>query len=177
MINKLNILQALIQGMTGCEFILAGGCVRDTLHGVQPKDYDAVLCIGPDTTPDEVFYLCTIISERLNSLDWDSEVYQAYGLNEGEQIAEGDFRQTFLECIKTTRPNGDKIDLLFSRAPSIDKHVLLHDCNLNMVWLAPDTARGYGGPDLPAKEGLVFRSGICPERVQYITDKMKSLGY
>ena len=45
-LNDLQGIQSTIRCVTGYDFVLAGGCVRDVLHGKEPKDFDAVLCLG-----------------------------------------------------------------------------------------------------------------------------------
>lgn len=44
--EAIRIVQTLVQA--GHEAVFAGGCVRDMLRGVEPKDYDIATCARPD---------------------------------------------------------------------------------------------------------------------------------
>ncbi|AZF94075.1 nucleotidyltransferase [Pectobacterium phage Clickz] len=174
-LTDLRGIQQQIRTITGYDFVLAGGCVRDVLHGKEPKDFDAVLCLGTDDYA-YAFAMVTDISAALSFMGWKSACYIAYGVNTGSEIAPGAFEETFLACMKTTSPDGLDIDLLFSRKPHIGDHCILHDCNVNMVWLDETKVDGYGGVRLPASK-LEFRPGINSERVKYMKNKMSTYGY
>lgn len=174
-IAELHEIQSMLRTLTKHPFVLAGGCVRDVLHNRKPKDYDAVLCLGYDD------YSCAFdtvqdISRRLSGWGIKSECYMAYGTTADNDIKPGAFEEVFLCCMKCTLPDGEDVDLLFSRKQNIADHCAMHDCNLNMVWLDDEQLFGYGGPTLPA-QSLVFRPGIAKERIKYMTDKMKDYGY
>lgn len=173
-LNGLHLFQGVIRAVTGYDFVLAGGCVRDVLHDKTPKDYDAILCMGSEDY-GRAFEVVQELSERLSIQGIKSNCYLAYGVNLGEEVPAGAFEETFLACMKTSIAGRD-VDLLLSRKPHIADHCIMHDCNLNMVWLDADKADGYGGVRLPAAK-LEFRPGICKERVDYITEKMRGYGY
>lgn len=172
-LNGLHLFQEVIRAVTGYDFVLAGGCVRDVLHDKTPKDYDAILCVGSDDY-SKAFAMVQEISEVLSMQGFASKCYAAYGVNNTGNRT-GAFEETFLACMKTNIAGWD-VDLLLSRKPHIADHCIMHDCNLNMVWLDAGKADGYGGVRLPAAK-LEFRPGICKERVDYITEKMRGYGY
>lgn len=174
-LDGLQSIQESIRRVAGYDFVLAGGCVRDVLHGKEPKDFDAVLCLGTNDYA-HAFGIVSDISASLSFMGWKSCCYVAYGINTGTEIPVGAFEETFLACMKTTSPEGHDIDLLFSRKPHIADHCVLHDCNVNMVWLDDTKTSGYGGVRLPAAK-LEFRPGINIERVKYMKDKLRSYGY
>ncbi|ANT45319.1 putative nucleotidyl transferase [Pectobacterium phage PP16] len=179
-LQDLQAIQDKIRFATGFSFVLAGGCVRDVLYNRQPKDFDAVLCMGGSTYM-EAFEVVQGISDRLSRLGYSSRCYQAYGTGVNPDTLEpldvhaDAFHLRYLACMKTNI-DGYDVDLLFSTDGTIAEHVSHHDCNVNMVWLDNDNLRGYSGTTLPA-ERLVFRDNINPKRVQYMTDKLRDYGY
>lgn len=168
-LQKLQQMEDALSTMLGEQVHLAGGCVRDVLYNRTPKDYDAIICTSGDY--DEAFATVVRFSRILSILGFPSEVYQAYGVNNGESIRPGDFRETFLACIKTKLPFGD-VDILLSKAANMDEHIALHDCNMNMVYLDSNDPSGYAGIRQPVS-CLRFRDGICQERIDYITNKVR----
>ena len=168
---KLINLQNLLRNLTGQRVNLAGGCIRDTLYGVVPKDYDAIV-LGYDCVV-ETFHVMSGISRVLDDMGIKSEVYKAYGVAESRELAPGAFSESFLGCMKIHLTFGGvpcDVDLLFSVADTMEEHVQLHDCNANMVYLDDD---GNIVGDRVSK--LEFRDGIDPERVRYMTEKWNLL--
>lgn len=174
-LTDLQEIQDRIRTITGCDFTLAGGCVRDVLHGKVPKDFDAILCLD-SYSYSYAFSVVESISPALSRAGWSSACYIAYGINPGTVVSPGAFEETFLACMKATSPEGLDVDLLLARSPHIADHCILHDCNVNMVWLDSSKEGGYGGVRLPASK-LEFRPGINPDRVKYMTNKLRAYGY
>lgn len=169
---ELHLRQEMLRSITGLEYVyLAGGCVRDTLYGVIPKDYDAIV-IGYECIV-EVFHKMKEISSALSQIGIKSEVYQAYGVADGRELPPGSFSECFLGCMKihlTYYGMPIEVDLLFSVKDTIGEHIKLHDCNANMVYLDDD-----GNIIGERVSKLEFRDGIDPERVRYMTEKWNLL--
>lgn len=157
-------VQAMIRTLTLFDFTLVGGCVRDTMYGAEPKDYDAVICLGDDYDYADVFSEMKIISNRLSRHGIKSKVYQAYGLGSGEEIPQDGFQNMFLGCMKVNL-YGDDVDLLFSKYVSIEEHIKHHDCNMNMCYLRDGTIEGQ------MYDTLEFNGVINPARVERMTNK------
>lgn len=162
----LHKVQKRLQEMTKLPVFLAGGCVRDELYGVIPKDYDAII---PYSGLDlgEVHELMRILSERFARAGIKSSVYQAYDqANSGSLTS---FQKMFQGCMKVEFSWGD-VDLLFSTFDDIDVHVANHDCNLNQVYLDQD-----GNIIGERVSELKFIEGISDERKAYMQDKFLAL--
>lgn len=172
-IKLLKKVTFMVRQVTGEEFYLAGGCVRDTLYGVEPKDYDAILPCGA-MIYEEAFELTEDIARVFWSLGWKVEVYQSYGRIDGADVNPTSFQAMFLSCIKVSNKHCT-IDLLISKEDNIEDHVLRHDCNMNMVWFdGADIKWEHKG--LEAKvDTLVFNPDVCQERQQYMTTKFATL--
>lgn len=173
---KLAGLQHLLREITGYEGHLAGGCVRDTLQGINPKDYDFVITQLANETDSCVFGCMSDISESVSELSLGrSEIFQAYG--EGD--CNSDFTQMFKGCMKltlthtcsaTNEQHTFNVDVLFSNYPTIEEHIEQHDCNANMVYL------NDAGEIVGSKvDELIFLAGICPERIRYMTEKWSNM--
>lgn len=163
-------IQNDIRKLTGFDFTLVGGCVRDTMYGAEPKDYDAVICMGDsyafeDVFLEDVFLEMEYISENLSRAGFKSKVYRAYGINLGESVPQDSFQNMFLGCIKVNLYGYD-VDLLFSKYESIEEHVSHHDCNMNMCWLRED-----GTIEWQVHDTLEFNGVINPARVERMTNK------
>lgn len=176
MLNKLQGLQVLLRTLIGCEGHLAGGCVRDTLMGVTPKDYDFVITEFSEDSDAFIFSLMTHISGAISSMGLGrSEVYQAYESCQPPEfdVNPGSFTEMFNGCMKVTLKGNDEpihVDILFSKYPTIEEHIKQHDCNANMVYL------NDAGEIVGSKvDELIFRAGICPERIRYMTEKWSNI--
>lgn len=174
MFTELRDIQTTIRGITGVDYTLIGGCVRDTQWGVSPKDYDAALCLGPDLSDAEAFLIIEEHAMAFRGIGATVTVYMAYGqgfnLETGARLhKEADrFTLAFYACLKVTMPNRDEYDILLSRMGSIAELVATHDCNVNMVYLTADGA-SQSMPDT-----LEFSEGIRQERIEYMQHKFQS---
>lgn len=170
---KLYQLQTLIRDVTGAHYTLAGGCVRDTCMGATPKDYDAVLCLGPSVDEATAFEIIERhVKEFRRKLDAYVEVYMAYGIGD---VPNG-FTERIYCCGKVTLCDGTQIDLLLDRAPTIGDAVAHYDCNMNQVYLLDDGT----GASQPFPDVLVFNPTrttrtTCPQRDVYMQDKFTTL--
>lgn len=162
-------IQNDIRKLTGFDFTLVGGCARDTMYGAEPKDYDAVICMGDSYDFADVHFEMEVISRVLSRAGFKSEVYQAYGINVGEEIPQDSFQNMFLGCMKVNL-YGNDVDLLFSKYESIEDHVSHHDCNMNMCWLRED-----GTIEGQIHDTLEFNGVINPARVLRMTNKFNQL--
>ncbi|QHJ79707.1 MAG: hypothetical protein [Caudoviricetes sp.] len=162
-------IQNDIRKLTGFDFTLVGGCVRDTMYGAEPKDYDAVICMGGSYDFADIFLEMEYISNGLSRAGFKSKVYQAYGIENGEEVPQNGFQNMFLGCMKFNLYGYD-VDLLFSKYSSIEEHVSHHDCNMNMCWL-----REGGTIEGQMHETLEFNGVINPARVERMTNKFNQL--
>ena len=158
-------IQTDIRKLTGFDFTLVGGCVRDTMYGAEPKDYDAVLCMGDSYDFADVFLEMEYLSKELSRAGFKSKLYQAYGIALGEEVPQDSFQDMFLGCMKVNL-YGNDVDLLFSKYESIEEHVSRHDCNMNMCWLRED-----GTIEGQMHNTLEFNGVINPARVERMTNK------
>lgn len=172
-IKLLKKVTFMVRQVTGEEFYLAGGCVRDTLYGAEPKDYDAILPCG-DMDYAEAFELAEQVAMAFRYYDWKVEVYQSYGMIDGADVNPTSFQSMFLSCVKVSNKHCT-IDLLLSKGDNIQRHVLRHDCNMNMVWFDGSIIRWEHGETNAKVTELVFNPDVCQDRQQYMIDKFKML--
>ena len=172
-IKILKQIHHTVQTITGYPFFIAGGAVRDTLYGVEPKDYDCVLCM-PDWSEEEAFHYLEDMSCRFNTLGATTKVYQSYGLNMGESVNPTSFQAMFLGCMKVQMKRC-QLDILISRAPTLQEHVKKHDCNMNMVWFNGDRICWEHGGDTAKVDTLVFNPDVVEERVRRMDLKRHEL--
>lgn len=110
---------------------LAGGCLLDLAYGHQPKDFDAVIPLGPDQEDADVFSDMVEISEVLASNGYKCSLYLSYGKING--IPEKDFDSRLYSAMHVER--GDlHVDLLFSRYIDVPEAVQHFDCTFNMAY-------------------------------------------
>lgn len=162
-------LQDKLWRVTGRVGYLAGGCIRDTVLGFLPKDFDFVIP-NPSGWEDhaEVFHRMSVISGTLSLAGIPSSVYAAYEEHTDEYTNTGnDFQDMFLGCMKVSL-HGREVDILFSKYKTIEEHIDMHDCNLNQVWLGED---GYVRRQENLAQPLTFREGIGEERQEYMRRK------
>lgn len=174
MIIKLEGLQTLLRTVTGFDGYLAGGCVRDTLMGVSPKDYDFIITTESDEDCSVIHSYMKEISSHLSGMGFGKPtVYQAYDSCEGNEVQPNHFQYMFSGCMKVTLAGYGSpihVDILFSKYPTIEEHIKHHDCNANMVYL------NDAGEIIGSKvDELIFRAGICPERIRYMTEKWSNI--
>ena len=162
-------IQNDIRKLTGFDFTLVGGCVRDTMYGAEPKDYDAVRCMGDSYDFADVFLEMVYLSKELSLAGFKSKVYQSYGIGFGEEVPQDSFQNMFLGCMKVSLYGYD-VDLLFSKYETIEEHVSHHDCNMNMCWLRED-----GTIEGQVHDTLEFNGVINPARVERMTNKFNQL--
>ena len=146
---------------------LAGGCVRDTLMGVEPKDYDVVVVL-PSYMQD---YRVSFSEVERYALDWRElgaavTVYEAYGLSDGVSIEPGTFSDRLWCCLKVEYI-GITMDFLYTKAPDIETHVKRHDCNLNQVYFKDGAIVGSIPDSLEWNPDAV----VTQERRDYIQGK------
>lgn len=170
--KNLHEVANLIRALLPVHGYIAGGAVRDSLFGVQPKDIDFVVPANEGWDEQDVFSVMKRISEGFAKSGYSSQVYQAYGEENLEYENSGtDFAEMFLGCMKV-QLEGLDIDILFSRYQQIAEHVDHHDCNINQVWLDDDgnycRASNVTGP-------LKFIRDVGDERKQYMIQKYKNL--
>lgn len=165
-LDRLSAIDAVIHLTLNTEGFLAGGCVRDTIYGVEPKDYDFVI-LDRGWDHADVFEHMSLLSNRLSRQGIRSEVYQAYEqANSGELSS---FQKMFYGCMKVYFPFGE-VDVLYSTFNDIDVHVANHDCNLNECYLGKD---GVVVGERVAR--LVFIKGVSYERKRYMSHKFDHL--
>ena len=168
--KRLAEIQAMIANLTGVEGWLVGGCVRDTLSGAEPRDYDyAVIC--PNFTDAEAFQLLEAISVRLSLHGIASAVHGAYG-----QGTVGDFSTDYVSKVNNFQGKwlghlafehqNTKVDVLITGYNM--RRLLAHfDCNMNRVCFNHGTKRIVGR--FPTV--LEFNENVPSERRAYMSDK------
>lgn len=163
-------IQAMIREVTGAPYVLAGGCVRDASAGATPKDYDAVLCIGPYMADAAAFAMIEAHVKAFRTYHGaDAEVYMAYGIGD---VPNG-FQERLYCCGKVTLGNGTQIDLLLDRASTIEEAVAHYDTNMNQVYLLD----GGAGPSREFPASLEFNPARItdPKRDAYMQAKFLTL--
>lgn len=170
--NKLHEVGCLIRALLPVHGYIAGGAVRDSLFGVQPKDLDFVVEAHKGWDEQTVFSVMKGVSEVFAKNGYSSQVYQAYGEENDEYENSGtDFADMFLGCMKV-QLEGLDIDILFSRYEQIGEHVDHHDCNINQVWM---DEQGNYCRSSNVTEPLKFIRDVGDERKQYMIQKYKNL--
>lgn len=170
--KNLHEVASLIRALLPIHGYIAGGAVRDSLFGVQPKDIDFIVPAHDGWDVHDVFSVMKRISENFAASGYSSQVYQAYGEASDEYENSGkDFSDMFLGCMKV-QLEGLDIDILFSRYKEIGEHVDHHDCNINQVWLDDD---GNYCRASNITEPLKFIRDVGDERKQYMIQKYKNL--
>lgn len=172
-IKLLKKINGIVRGISGDDFFIVGGAVRDTLYGAEPKDYDCVLCAPYMDEVDAHHYL-ERLAEDFAMLGCGVRVYQSYGLNLGEEVNPTSFQAMFLGCMKVSM-NHCELDILISSEKDIRAHVKRHDCNMNMVWFDGQDIRWEHGGLVPKVETLVFHPDVCEARIARMDKKRHAL--
>lgn len=118
------VQEALLE--IGIQTVLAGGAVRDIIHGNQPKDYDLV-CLGYE---DDVMDVINLLVDKPFV-----DVLKVYG--DGEYVADNDDEN--LAWVLKLNVLGTSIDIIqyADRLETPKEVVESFDCTLNMCWLPP----------------------------------------
>lgn len=169
----------MIRAITEEEFFIVGGAVRDTLYGVEPKDYDCILCVGPDLSDNLSFRLIQELESHFLTMGFGTNVYQSYGQREHpDDSYETDnptsFQAMFHGCMKVAMGNC-QVDILLSKATYPSEHVQRHDCNMNMVWFNGNRICWEHGGAAAKVDHLTFQHGVCEERIKRMTLKFNDL--
>lgn len=151
---------------TGCEVEVAvcGGYARDVFYGRKPKDIDIFVHLGPHCGEGEAFRLAEeVCLWARESHGMRVGVSQAYSLSAGHNIRGEDV--SFDErhyAIAQLDLDELSIDVLFTRAATVQETLEKFDCNLNQVYL--DELGGpawlHGNPPT----NLVFNRQVSAER-------------
>ena len=160
----------MVASLIGVEGWLVGGCVRDTLSGEEPRDYDyAIIC--PDYTDAEAFRLLEAISVRLSIQGVASAVHGAYG-----QGSVGDFPTDYVSKVNNFKDKwlghlafehlGTKVDVLIT-GYKMQQLLKYFDCNMNRVYFDHRTQRIVGS--FPTV--LEFNENVPSERRAYMSSK------
>lgn len=150
-----------IYSITGQRVIVAGGCVRDTLMKVLPKDIDCLVYLPPHYTHQDVFALATEMSELLYNASngsITSQIYQACDKEDESLDDSNALDARWLCCMKVQIPALPEIDILFPVGGDPIAAVQAFDCNLNMVYFDGDKIVG----ELPTE--LVWNREVTEER-------------
>lgn len=144
--------------MTGQQVIVAGGCVRDMLMQVEPKDIDCLVHLPAYCNHSEAFFIAEEMSVDLSIAGIPSQIYQAYETAEGALDDPNAFDARWLCCMKVQIPALPEIDILFPVGGDPVAAVQEFDCNLNMVYFDGDNVVG----ELPTE--LVWNREVTEER-------------
>ena len=162
-----NVLGLISMSKLDFPHYLAGGCVRDILMGVVPKDYDVVVVL-PSYMQD---YRIAFSEVARYALDWRElgaavTVYETYGLSDGISIEPGTFSDRLWCCLKV-EVMGITMDFLYTKSPDIETHIKRHDCNLNQVYFKDGAIVGSIPDSLEWNPDAV----LTQERKDYIQGK------
>ena len=168
--KRLAEIQTMVANLTGIEGWLVGGCVRDTLSGEEPRDYDyAIIC--PDYTDKEAFQLLEAISVHLATNGVASAVHGAYG-----QGSVGDFSTDYVSKVNNFKDKwlghlafehqGTKVDVLIT-CYKMQQLLKYFDCNMNRVYFDHQAQRIVGS----FPRVLLFNENVPSERRAYMSGK------
>ena len=160
----------MVANLTGIEGWLVGGCVRDTLVGEEPRDYDyAIIC--PDYTDKEAFQLLEAISVHLATNGVASTVQGAYG-----QGTIGYFSTDYMSKVNNFKGKwlwhlsfehgGTKVDVLTTNY-NMRRLLARFDCNMNRVYFDHQAQRIVGS----FPKVLLFNENVPSERRAYMSSK------
>ena len=160
----------MVANLVGVEGWLVGGCVRDTLSGEEPRDYDyAIIC--PDYTDAEAFQLLAAISARLSFQGVASAMHGAYG-----QGSVGDCSTDYTSKVNNFKDKwlghlafehqGTKVDVLIT-SYQMQQLLKYFDCNMNRVYFNHCTQRIVGS----FPQVLLFNANVPSERQAYMSGK------
>ena len=160
----------MVANLTGIEGWLVGGCVRDTLSGEEPRDYDyAIIC--PDYTDKEAFQLLEAISVHLATNGVASTVQGAYG-----QGTIGYFSTDYMSKVNNFKGKwlghlsfehgGTKVDVLITNY-NMRRLLARFDCNMNRVYFDHQAQRIVGS----FPKVLLFNAKVPSERRAYMSGK------
>lgn len=145
---------------------LAGGCVRDYVHGIKPKDYDFLIPNTENLDPADVFHVMSGISEQVSRWGLGSScIYQGY-----DQSVD-DFNDHCLGAMSVKCNGGTSFDLIFRKEPTLEAAIDFFDCNMNKYWYDHVADKIHGS----FPEELEFRPGILTSRIEYMREKFKFL--
>ena len=146
---------------------LAGGCVRDTLMGVEPKDYDVVVVLPEHMQSYEASFAHVYdYAHHWRGLGATVTVYEAYGLVDGTPVDPCSFSDRLWCCLKVEFM-GITMDFLYTKSPDIETHIKRHDCNLNQVYFKDGVIVGSIPDSLEWNPDAV----LTQERKDYIQGK------
>ena len=113
------------------EPVVAGGYARNVAYGIDPSDVDLVVPMGPDWNDADVFHHTEALAYELRVAFTMCrvDVAQAYG------SSNGDFNERIYTLVQIHGPNGEEVDVMFHREPTIEAVIRSHDCNLNQVYM------------------------------------------
>ncbi|APU03047.1 nucleotidyltransferase [Pectobacterium phage PP81] len=122
--NFIESLRSVVS--VGFDFALAGGCCRNTVFGLTPKDYDVVIILNdPECrTYKGAFALIKELSAAISIMGGSSRSICAYGA--------GEFGERHLALLKVSY-GGDEYDLLIEPVANVKEAVDAFDCNINQL--------------------------------------------
>ena len=164
-----------LTGVSGDQVFLAGGCVRDTAAGLEPKDYDCIILNDKaDPWSDEsAFALAERIARDCRELGASVAIYQAYGFAAGADAHDltgrtRDFDDNIWCGIHVQFGADVPYDILLSRHSDIDSVMDSFDCNWNQQYVSERTNCYWVGAYSPLVfTGKPLRDG----REEYIRNK------
>lgn len=122
-------LLVLLEAALGAKVIMAGGAVRDLIHGVYPKDLD--FCVLADATCDSYDDLLTTAEGALSLLDNVKVLSSSSAYREGS-----DLRLAYVIKFEYMGMQCDLIQYVEEDATCNPRGQVSHfDANINMVWM------------------------------------------
>lgn len=130
---------------------IVGGAARDKFYGLRPKDIDYAVVLSPDFQDDvEVFRLLSELSEELSFVGVNSEVFQAYGKEEGREIAPGTFSDRIFGVMRIYADD-TVVELLVTKRNSLEEMISEFDTSMNQFMMRVNPLDGSALPQYVGK--------------------------
>lgn len=161
------IIAELARPNPGRPVVICGGYARDVFYGREPKDVDIFVHLGERYDESDAFAQAETICLWARNLGFRVGVSQAYGQT-GMQDMRGkdaDFDDRHY-AIAQLDLGELSVDVLFTRAATVEETLARFDANINQVYL--DDLGGptwlYGNPPI----NLQFLKEVTPERAEHV---------
>ena len=151
---------------------LVGGAVRDSLHGVQPKDYDVAVWVDTDTNK-RFSWVCDQLGETIaHNLrqGLHSALTPCSPVTSNYSCSQDNFSDKWSATFKLNI-QGLNVDILVSTKASLESIIREFDCNLNQVSYDGSVVTEHYGANPPSNGFKLLKDNVCPER----TERMRGI--
>lgn len=170
--NDMNLLTCEVierlKRMAGSRHVIVcGGYARDVFFNRKPKDVDIFVHLGNDYPESDAFAQAEDICVWARCRGFTTGVSQAYGQTGAHDVRGEATRFDERHYAIAQLDLGElSIDVLFTRAASVEQTLMKFDANINQVYI--DELGGptwlYGNPPI----NLQFLKEVTPERAAHI---------